>query len=598
MKPYKAASPSQTVHRIRTILNELGIFTTERHFRREGMYYSCRVYIDNDDIRRYNIGTNGKGMSAEYALASAYAELMERLENRMLIFDIKYATSWFRQNNKVALSAAIPELGHRYFPDETFAEIDAESFRKYCRQFLPNVAKYGMPSIQDGTKYKMYFSDFFNVNTHQVENLPYHLIRMAASSTGLCAGNEPEEAILQGLNEIFERYVLQQLYLQRLTPPTIPFSVFDGTEIALRIMQLQKEKGLKIIVKDCSLDQGFPVIGLLLIDPKTNRYTFRLGADLSPVVALQRCFTEIFQGIESLDSCLQPILLDDDWDVKLEHDRNVVNGTGRFPRQLFGSIFSWQFDGFQLNEQPTFAKDLQYVSQWLAKKGFTLYLRDNSFLGFPAYHLFVPGLSEIDGSLYDVTAAIDADNEDFFLVKPEYRLHTLTSKEKSALIKKYVGMSARDITLFPYNSNVYNGISRELLLALLSYSEDKDDETYSHMRAFLEEKSKTGNQQSPYYYCIRDMFYAKSIGYGEQEIITLLSVIYSETLVKEVLSDMADRQGVLVNFPFPTCFQCEKCKIRANCSYLTIVHLENKIQQVQTKVRIDQCDLGKLFESC
>lgn len=598
MKPYKAAQPADTIHRIRTILHDLGMFTTEQHLRNDGMYYSCRVFIDNEDLRRFDIGTNGKGMNAEYALASAYAELMERLENRMLTMAVKYSTHTFRQKNPELKSADCAELSFRYFPDETFREITADELWHLMQKFLPNVAKYGREQVQAGKaaeSYKMYFADFFNATNGVIEPLPYHLLRLAASSTGLCAGNEPCEAILQGLNEVFERYVLQQIYLRRLTPPTIPIDTFNGTEIQRRLFRLKADRSWEVIVKDCSLGAGFPVIGLLLIDRETNRYAFRLGADLSPEIALQRCFTEAFQGADAAETCLQPIRLDDDMDIRKEHNQNVVNGQGRFPRELFQSLASWEFKGFTLKGQPTHEADLLYIKQWLEENGYTLYVRDNSFLGFPAYHIFIPGLSEVDARLYDVIADLKEDSLHFFEVKPEYRLQNISQREKASLVKKYSQAQAEEIKLFPFNATNYNTFNRHLLLALLSYSMGSDAEAYAYMKVFLQEKEFYGTPLEPYYYCVRDMFCAMSVNKSDDEIVNSLAVIYSEELVREVLSDMEDRTGVLKNFPLPTCFHCSDCPIRQMCSYPDVIRLEQKIQQAQAENVISQDRLREVF---
>ena len=595
MKPYKAASPQDTIYRIRTILHQLGIFTIEQHMQSEGMYYSCRVNIDNNDIGKYEIGANGKGMTVEYALASAYAELMERLENRMIIFGVKYATRLFRQRNNQLNVDYITELPFRYFPDETFREISSDELWKLCQCLLPNVAKHKIRQSLGNKIYKMYFADFYNTRTEVVEHLPYHLLRMTANSTGLCAGNVPEEAILQGLYEIFERYALQQIYLQRLTPPTIPFEMFEGTDIAHRLKKLHTEKGWKIEVKDCSLGKGFPVIGLLIIDRKKNRYTFRLGADLSPIIALQRCFTEAFQGADASERYLQPIRLDDNWNLYNEHNQSVVNGMGRFPREIFNSKGSWTFDGFVLKEQNSHKKDLLYIKRWVEECGYTLYVRDNSFLNFPAYHLYIPGLSETDAQIYDVIYCLNSDNDSFFEVKPEFRLHKINISEKKQLIKKLEDSTSKEIRLFLYNSDTFNKMNRQLLIALLCYSVGDYSKAYHHMTYFLEGKEAQGNRQDPYYYCIRDMFYSKSIYNTDDDISNMLSTIYSEQLVHEVLADMADKDNVFKNFPFPTCFCCDKCRIRKHCSYSYILEIEKTIQTHQHKNRIDQCNLQQLF---
>ena len=85
MKPYKALPPYKTINNIRSILESLDIFTTEYHIGLNNFYQSCRVLINNGELGQLNIGTNGKGLRTDYALASAYGELMERIQNRMIL---------------------------------------------------------------------------------------------------------------------------------------------------------------------------------------------------------------------------------------------------------------------------------------------------------------------------------------------------------------------------------------------------------------------------------------------------------------------------------------------------------------------------------
>ena len=85
-KAYKAREPEGTIDLFRRILKEkLNIVFKEEFFVGDGEFYSCRISITNNDLEGLNIGTNGKGMTREYALASAYGEFMERIQNLILI---------------------------------------------------------------------------------------------------------------------------------------------------------------------------------------------------------------------------------------------------------------------------------------------------------------------------------------------------------------------------------------------------------------------------------------------------------------------------------------------------------------------------------
>ena len=73
---FKDEKPVATVCRIKQILQALGIETREQWFDSSVPYcYSLRVSVVGTTF-----GVNGKGLTREFALASGYGELMERLQ--------------------------------------------------------------------------------------------------------------------------------------------------------------------------------------------------------------------------------------------------------------------------------------------------------------------------------------------------------------------------------------------------------------------------------------------------------------------------------------------------------------------------------------
>lgn len=76
LRPYKADTPEHTVQRIKDIISRHEIPVIEQALGDGDMFCSCRIYISHDDDS--SIGTNGKGMNRQYAMASGYAEFMER----------------------------------------------------------------------------------------------------------------------------------------------------------------------------------------------------------------------------------------------------------------------------------------------------------------------------------------------------------------------------------------------------------------------------------------------------------------------------------------------------------------------------------------
>ena len=73
---FKDAPPLKTVERIKNILRQYDI-ETEEHWNESSVPYCYSIRVT---IRGTAFGVNGKGLTREFALASGYGELMERLQ--------------------------------------------------------------------------------------------------------------------------------------------------------------------------------------------------------------------------------------------------------------------------------------------------------------------------------------------------------------------------------------------------------------------------------------------------------------------------------------------------------------------------------------
>ena len=96
---YKEVPPEETVKKIKSILKEMKIDVEEVWDKKSSVgTYSLRVRIKGTDM-----GQNGKGMTKEFAMASAYAEFLERFQNGVFRFRLEKPTQ---------------ELPFSNFPDE------------------------------------------------------------------------------------------------------------------------------------------------------------------------------------------------------------------------------------------------------------------------------------------------------------------------------------------------------------------------------------------------------------------------------------------------------------------------------------------------
>ena len=233
----KDCSPLETVNRIKKILKKYNIRVKEsKVISINNSIYSVR--IEFKDFK--GIGTNGKGITKEYALASGYSEFMERLQTKSFI-----KNSFL---NKISNA--------KLFEDEFYLEYN-DFISKFQGDSLLKERNV-LELLKNNSNYR-YYTQFFDIINDVKIDLPIKLINLFSHSNGLCAGNSKEEALVQGICEIFERYSYRENILKELDIPNI---IIDNNKIGFVKQQLEElEKlGFSYEIKDCSLNGLLPVV--------------------------------------------------------------------------------------------------------------------------------------------------------------------------------------------------------------------------------------------------------------------------------------------------------------------------------------------------
>ena len=282
----KDAAPNDTVAYIKKILKENGIEPVEQWGASDVPYcHSLRI-----EINGMPIGANGKGVTREFALASGYGELMERLQ---------LGTVW-RNKLQTEGGATSCEAQSRRIPAEKLWEENSRWYELYAKK-LQETTGTSMSGKELLQKYadsqgNVQATAFYNLTKQAVAYLPTSLCKMVYITSGGAAGNTMEEALVQAFSEIVERH--NQLYAiqNSIALPEIPEEVLRSSSIAYEIVTFLRSKGYRVLVKDASLGTGFPVVCVCLIDTNTGRYHTHFGAFPDFDIALQRTLTESFQG--------------------------------------------------------------------------------------------------------------------------------------------------------------------------------------------------------------------------------------------------------------------------------------------------------------
>lgn len=138
----------------------------------------------------------------------------------------------------------------------------------------------------------------YNLSTDRTMFIPFDWFFMINEFNGPCAGNCPEEAIIQGICEVVERHVSSIVSRNRIRVPSIrKSSIFEP--LVVEMLEKYHRTGIDLYLSDFSLDMGIPTVGVLAWDPYTfpgqSEIVWTAGTTPDPEKALSRALTETAQ---------------------------------------------------------------------------------------------------------------------------------------------------------------------------------------------------------------------------------------------------------------------------------------------------------------
>ncbi len=565
---YKDENPINTINKIRTILGNLNILTKEENWKNSTKgFYSVTVRIVGTDIC-----SNGKGTNSKYALASAYGELMERLQN-MTYFRFSYDMN----ENDLHYGDFL------YSPDEknfTIAELEKnnewlEFYKKNCSSKF-----YEVIEMWKQVSYEKIDNDFIAIPYYNSisGNPSYIPIKMACKmymSNGMCAGNTKEEALVQGICEIFERKVNKEVILNKLNPPIIPNDYLKKYKsVYNKIKRIESFGSYKIIIKDCSLKMNLPVVSVILLDYVKGKYFVKFGSHPVFEIALDRTLNELLQGqeINNMLGMSEYLYNNEVKNVKENMLSILENGCGFYPDEFFNTNYSYEFNGIKDMKFVSNKSILNYLFKLIEELGFTSFIRDVSFLGFPSYHIVIPGLSDID-DFYDVQSLLNFG--EYNKIKKFIRAEKDLSKEK--IIMLIVALNGYNLQSngsiisllnIPVNGNLpwyYTNLS--LYKACLFYEVGDYYKAGLEIENFLSFMYEMGfnREDNSFFRCLRDCLFMKKDKISSRECRLRLNLFYPNNIVDSIITIVNEKKSLLGCAGSIDCFNCENCSFKNHC---------------------------------
>lgn len=598
---YKDEMPINTINKIRDILGNMGLLTVESSWKNSvNGFYSVSVTIENTELM-----TNGKGTSVEFALASAYGEMMERVQNLChyrLSLDIK--------------PQIMEYLGFYYAPDEKPMSIDEflaseeDWIKTQLSRVKPSLDKRELLKSWQTMSYEKVSADFIvlpycNLNSKRISHIPIKMASMMYMSNGMCAGNSPEEALVQGISEIMERYANKRILRERIVPPTIPqYYIRKFPKIAAMVADLENSGNFEVILKDCSLGQKLPIVGVILVNKNDQSYFVKFGAHPKFEIATERTLTELLQGQDiKWMTGVREFCLHSPTDDPENYMGILVTGSGFYPTEFFSRNFSYPFSEFEETRITTNKEMLVYMVDRLDQLGCETYVRDVSFLGFPSFHIIVPGMSEIEefDDLKPITnyAAFNTfkrlvrniDSLDDAGAATLIDFLQSTNYSPGASIMDIINLPVRDRAFPWYYSNA------DLFVTALNYWKADANKAYESFTKFLSYIQHTNPQRQviTYYKCVRDFLASKIKGLAEKDAVNTLSVFYPKEVIQGVVAEFNSPAKVIRYQGQLNCWNCENCQFSSQCLYPSMERVYKILKEQYAASGIDQNNLKKLL---
>ncbi|MFC0141785.1 30S ribosomal protein S12 methylthiotransferase accessory factor YcaO [Erwinia mallotivora] len=336
--------------------------------------------------------TNGKGASKKAALASALGEYFERLSTNYFFAD-------FWLGKSVANSDFVHYPNEKWFPlpdDNTLPQGILDTALRAFYDPEQELSASDLIDLQSGnTERGICALPFTRQSDQQVVYIPMNIIGNLYVSNGMSAGNTRNEARVQGLSEVFERYIKNRIIAESISLPSIPDEVLSRYPAVVEAITRLEKEGFPILSYDASLGGKYPVICVVLFNPANGTCFASFGAHPDFGVALERTVTELLQGrsLKDLDVFTPPTFDDEEVAEHANLETHFIDSSGLISWDLFRDdadypFVDWSFKGSTEEEFATLMAIFRTEEH-------EVYIADYQHLDVYACRIIVPGMSDI-----------------------------------------------------------------------------------------------------------------------------------------------------------------------------------------------------------
>ncbi|WJY13405.1 30S ribosomal protein S12 methylthiotransferase accessory factor YcaO [Pectobacteriaceae bacterium CE90] len=453
--------------------------------------------------------TNGKGATKKAALASALGEYFERLSTNYFFAD-------FYLGKEIAEGDFVHYPDEKWFvlpEDDTLPDgiLDAR-LRAFYDPEQELVAS-DLIDLQSGNAARGICAlPFTRQSDQQTIYIPMNIIGNLYVSNGMSAGNTANEARVQALSEVFERYVKNRIIAESISLPEIPSAVLARYPTVIEAIAALEKEGFPIFAYDASLGGQYPVICVVLFNPDNGTCFASFGAHPDFGVALERTVTELLQGrsLKDLDVFTPPTFDSDEVAEHTNLETHFIDSSGLISWDMFRQKADYDFADWDFSG--TTEQEFVTLMSIFRKENKDVYIADYEHLAVYACRILVPGMSDIYPAedLWLANSSMGAHLRDTLLTLPDSQwepqnyLELLQQLDDEGLddftrVRELLGIaSGKDNGWFTLRIGELKamlalaGGDRDLALSWVEWSQDFNQSVFSAER-------------SNYYRCLRTL---------------------------------------------------------------------------------------------
>lgn len=418
-----------SIKRMQTILNEmecLVTYSSEKH----PLSHCYSVNLASVEAPKH-IYSNGKGIYSEASTASALGEYIERLQTNNFFSDFH-----------------LPE--RKYYPDEVEFDYEGGYLSPELIALYDPKGELSMDELLDfnsDVEDKIVALPFRKLSDNEIVYFPINILSNLYVSNGLATGNTAQEAQVQSMSEILERYAKIEIIKNGYALPHYSEEFLAQFERLYSDLIKLRELGYIVNVLDASLGGKYPVTAISFINPANATLFVSFGAHPILEVSLERTMTELMQGrgLENLQEFEVPTFDMSLVSESFNLESHFIDSNGKMGIQFLSAQKSFEFAPWNYSGEST-EDEFAYLSKIFESMGSELYIRDYNYLDFYSCQIIVPGISEvypIDDLIYNNRNRGKMYREiilNFTEYDPETVLDEIEALEDHLNVEKFIGV--------------------------------------------------------------------------------------------------------------------------------------------------------------